>query len=70
MVICFPEQIAEAQPLVGILWADRGYEIFQFSPNIRVLKPNGYELSGARQRVRSNEGLGRNQVWIKECLCE
>jgi hypothetical protein len=26
-----------------------------------VLKPNGYELSGARQRVRSNEGLGKTQ---------
>jgi hypothetical protein len=24
----------------------------------RVLKPNGFELSGPRQRVRLNEGLG------------
>jgi hypothetical protein len=33
----------------------------RFTTGTSVLKPNGYELSGARQRVRSNEGLGKTQ---------
>jgi hypothetical protein len=32
-----------------------------FLHDTQSLKPNGYELSGARQRVRSNEGLGKTQ---------
>jgi hypothetical protein len=32
------------------------------SVGVQILQPNGYELSGARQRVRSNEGLGKTQL--------